>query len=333
MASPATAVHYTPETRQLFIGQENGTVSEYILADDMNRMNHVKDVLAHQGRVTGIHFSLHCEWVLSIGRDKVFQYHCSETTRQRGTFFSTAWCTALAFDSQSKHAFVGDYSGLITMLLLKNDGSQIITQLKGHSGSIRTLAWDSAKKLLFSGSFDQSVVVWDIGGGQGTAYELQGHRNKVNALCYASMKNIVISGGEDMVVVFWDMNVQRKETPEWVVSDTCQLCSVPFFWNVRAMMDQRQLGLRQHHCRGCGKAVCDKCSHFRSTIPIMGFEFPVRVCQSCHSYLQDVDRSPLAIFHDAKHSIVSMDLDEPCKRLLTVGQDRLIKIWDLSAIL
>jgi hypothetical protein len=41
----------------------------------------------------------------------------------------------------------------------------------------------------------------------------------------------------------------------------------------------------------------------------------------------------MATFHDAKHAIVFMDLDEPRKRLLTVGQDRLIKVWDVSALL
>lgn len=44
------------------------------------------------------------------------------------------------------------------------------------AGSIRCLSWDPARKLLFSGSFDQSIIVWDIGGQQGTAYELQGHQ-------------------------------------------------------------------------------------------------------------------------------------------------------------
>lgn len=62
------------------------------------------------------------------------------------------------------------------MLKLENSGATLITTLKGHTGSIRTMAWDSEKQLLFSGSFDQSVIVWDIGGQQGTAYELQGHQ-------------------------------------------------------------------------------------------------------------------------------------------------------------
>lgn len=49
------------------------------------------------------------------------------------------------------------------------------------------------------------------------------------------------------------------------------------------------LGLRQHHCRHCGKAVCDRCSVGRVTIPVMGFEFPVRVCDPCNNQLKDTE--------------------------------------------
>lgn len=333
MSSSATSVHYCSEARLLFVGMDNGTISQYSIAEDFNRMTLVRDFIAHQGRVTGIHFSLTCEWLLSIGRDKMFFFHDTNTARPLGNFSSSAWFTALVFDSQSKFAFVGDYSGIITMLRLDPGGAHVFTSLKGHTGSIRALAWDSSNQRLFSGSFDQTVIVWDIGGRQGTAYELQGHQNKVTSLCFAPSKRLLISGGEDSVLVFWDMTAQRKETPEWVNSDTCQLCGRPFFWNVRAMMDQRQFGLRQHHCRACGRAVCDRCSNRRETIPYMGFEFPVRVCDPCYLQLQDIERPSLATFHDAKHCIVYMDLDELRKRLMTVGQDRVIKVWDVSALL
>ena len=46
----------------------------------------------------------------------------------------------------------------------------------GVVGSIRSLSWDLERSLLFSASFDHVVVVWDIGGQRGTAFELQGHR-------------------------------------------------------------------------------------------------------------------------------------------------------------
>lgn len=62
------------------------------------------------------------------------------------------------------------------MLKLENNGCNCITVFKTHTGSIRSLEWDCEKQLLFSGSFDQSIIVWDIGGRQGITYELQGHQ-------------------------------------------------------------------------------------------------------------------------------------------------------------
>ncbi|XP_063911047.1 zinc finger FYVE domain-containing protein 1-like isoform X3 [Zophobas morio] len=41
------------------------------------------------------------------------------------------------------------------------------------------------------------------------------------------------------------------------------------------------LGL--HHCRDCGKGVCDKCSTTRKPVPLRGWETPVRVCDKCSS--------------------------------------------------
>ncbi|XP_012284776.1 WD repeat and FYVE domain-containing protein 2 [Orussus abietinus] len=333
MSAGATAMDYCSETRQLFVGLENGNINEFILEQDYNRMTPMREYLAHQGRVTGVIFALNCEWILSIGRDKVFQFHCSATGQKLGSYQTDAWYTALQFDAQSKHAFVGDYSGQIAMLKLTATGVTLITTLKTHTGSIRALAWDSEKQLLFSGSFDQSIVVWDIGGRQGTAYELQGHHNKVTALCYASMERVLLSGGEDGVIVCWDMAANRKETATWVESDTCQSCGKPFFWNIKAMMDQRQLGYRQHHCRHCGRALCALCTSRRIPIPTMGFEFEVRVCDPCNLQIKAANQTSLASFHDAKHNVTGMDLDAPRRRLLTIGQDRVIKIWDVTALL
>ena len=99
------------------------------------------------------------------------------------------------------------------------------------------------------------------------------------------------------------------QTPEWSQSDICERCSSPFFWNFKGMWNQRAVGYRQvrhieiciwpsrdkwteysvglfffilqHHCRKCGRAVCNECSNRESVLPIMGFEYSVRVCNDC----------------------------------------------------
>ena len=80
--------------------------------------------------VTGVIFTHISEWVLSISKDKFFVYHCTETGRRLGGHQVAGWCTAIAFDATSKHAFIGDYSGQITMLKLQEESYQVITTLK-----------------------------------------------------------------------------------------------------------------------------------------------------------------------------------------------------------
>ena len=38
------------------------------------------------------------------------------------------------FDKASKYTFVGDYSGQISVLKINNNGFEVITTLKGHTG-------------------------------------------------------------------------------------------------------------------------------------------------------------------------------------------------------
>ena len=36
-----------------------------------------------------------------------------------------------------------------------------------------------------------------------------------------------------------------------------------------------------HHCRSCGRGVCDNCSPQRVPVPLRGWDHPVRVCKDC----------------------------------------------------
>ena len=54
------------------------------------------------------------------------------------------------------------------------------------SGAILTVTWDEERKWLFSGSADQSVIIWDIGGQKGSAVELHGHKYD----CFPTVRNL-----------------------------------------------------------------------------------------------------------------------------------------------
>ena len=63
-------------------------------------------ISAHQNRVTAVLYTVSCEWVLSCGKDKYFQWHCSESGRRLGGYQTAAQCTCLAYPSLSIRYFL-----------------------------------------------------------------------------------------------------------------------------------------------------------------------------------------------------------------------------------
>ena len=87
----------------------------------------------------------------SVSRDRYFQLHNVKNGQRLGGYLCSAWCTALAYDEAAKYAFIGDYSGQITVCQLSENGVKLINVLKGHNGSIQSLNWDGTQGWLYSG--------------------------------------------------------------------------------------------------------------------------------------------------------------------------------------
>jgi len=58
--------------------------------------------------------------------------------------------------------------------------------------------------------------------------------------------------------------------PDYTVS-SCMNCATHF-----------NSFIRRHHCRGCGKIVCGRCSENRMILPNLSATKPVRVCITCY---------------------------------------------------
>ncbi|XP_041119544.1 WD repeat and FYVE domain-containing protein 1-like isoform X1 [Polyodon spathula] len=326
VSSPCSSMAYHHESKRIFIGQDNGAIAEFEISEDFNKITFVKTYPAHQSRVSAIVYCPECEWVISTGHDKSVSWMCSRSGSLLGRHYFSSWASCLQFDHDTKHAFVGDYSGQITLLKLDQNTYSIITTLKGHEGSVGSLYWDPAQRLLFSGASDHSVIMWDIGGRKGRTLLLQGHHDRVQSLCYLQLTRQLVSCAADGGITVWNMDISREEAPQWLESDCCQKCEQPFFWNLKQMWDSKTIGLRQHHCRKCGKAMCGKCSSKRSTYPVMGFEFQVRVCDACYETIKEEDRTSLATFHEGKHNIAHMNMDFSRGLMVTCGSDRVVKM-------
>ena len=91
----------------------------------------------HSNRVTALQFVSQREWILSVSRDKTFQWGCTKSGRKLGRFELQAWCMDIAFDQTSSYVFIADYSGQINVLKLEEQNFQFITTLKGHQSECR----------------------------------------------------------------------------------------------------------------------------------------------------------------------------------------------------
>lgn len=70
---------------------------------------------------------------------------------------------------------------------------------------------------------------------------------------------------------------------EWKESKSCQGCSKKF-----------GMFLRKHHCRKCGKCICDNCSPIRSTLPELAYADMVRICLACG---KNIEANRKGLFH------------------------------------
>lgn len=292
LTSPCSTMCYDGKT--IFVGQDSGDIDEFEVASDYNRVTHIRKYAAHTSKVTGCYYDGDKEVLISCGRDKYITWHGTKNGQRFAGCQTSDTPNCLQYDKQSNYVFAGLSNGEIAIIQIDKGDSKTITPLKGHHSAVTCLEWDPVKQILYSGGNDKTVIMWDIGSKSGRAIELQGHTNKLVAVHYSASTSQLLSISAEGSLVIWNMEIKRNETPLWQESNQCMKCKQPFFWNFRQMWNEKTIGLRQHHCRKCGIAVCANCSKDRSCIPLYGFEFEVRVCHECYLSITEQDRAPTA---------------------------------------
>jgi WD40 repeat protein len=83
-------------------------------------------------------------------------------------------------------------------------GAAIGQPLKGHTGSVRSVACSPDGQHIISGSNDRTIRIWDARTGAAIGQPLEGHTSWVSSVACSPDGQHIISGSADMTIRIWD---------------------------------------------------------------------------------------------------------------------------------
>ncbi|KAI0979372.1 hypothetical protein GJ496_008236 [Pomphorhynchus laevis] len=309
-----TYLLYCNENRNLFVALEDGNVLGFTLAEDLNSITATVTYGGHVSQVTCLAYNLPRQLILSTGEDKRLSWNRLDNGHMLGSVIMKSVTNCICIDNATGCVFVGEESGDIQFINIehyKANEPLKSTELCRHKASINKLIWDDEKSRLISCSADKKVM-----------------ESPPVGIGIIKATDGIIACYTNGTVVFWNMGVHREQPLPWQESDKCQRCNSHFFWDMKEMWQKKKMGLRQHHCRRCGRAVCQSCSRHSSVLPVYGFEIAVRVCADCNSCIDQEQKASLASFADVNNLVTFADYDPVTNRLLIVAKDKTITVWE-----
>ena len=80
---------------------------------------------------------------------------------------------------------------------------RVLHTLQGHRGSIWSVAWSPDGKQLATGSWDNSIKLWEANTGK-LQHTVQGHKNRVQKIAWSPDGKHLASCGWDGAIKIWD---------------------------------------------------------------------------------------------------------------------------------
>lgn len=119
----------------------------------------------------------------------------------------------MAMSSSGRWLAASDRQSNIHLLDLANDTPRENAVMRGHQRAAATLVFSPDERRLASGSWDQTIRIWDVEHPAASPRVLTGHSNTVYTLDFSPDGRYLASGGWDQTVKIWDLD-QRDNPPK-----------------------------------------------------------------------------------------------------------------------
>jgi WD40 repeat protein len=171
----------------------------------------------HQALIRFVSFTRDGKFVVSAGDDKavrVWDVTSGKTVRKiLGQFGDgdVGKIYAAALSPDEHYLAVGgrlsDEPNGVVIRIHDFRSGDVVTVLKGHTDAVISLAFSPDGHFLASGSFDKSVLLWDVGSWKQLKV-LAGHRDSIFSVAFSPDNKRIVSASDDKTLRLWDIGGQ-----------------------------------------------------------------------------------------------------------------------------
>lgn len=202
------AVAFSPNSHWLAVG--DGSNKIYIRETD-NLSKQPLVLSGHSDWVETLAFSPDGEWLASGSMDKSVRVWRSEDWNAAPQVLETeAEVITLAFSPDNQHLAVGVDTE--TWIYDLNALSAAPLKLKDHTNFISALAFSPDGNKLASGSWDNTIHLWNTQKWDAAPVILQGHADQINGLAFSSDGKWLASASADQTARLWSLS-RLEATP------------------------------------------------------------------------------------------------------------------------